>query len=71
MGISPEITSKSPFREDEFKVFLGRGVCMGGWVGWVGMGSGGVGNFPRISPRFPEHFLEIPENFREIPETST
>ena len=36
----------------------------GGWgVGWVGMGSGGVGKFPRILPEVSENFPGI---FREF-----
>ena len=36
----------------------------GGWgVGWVGMGSGGVGKFPRIFPEVSENFPGI---FREF-----
>ena len=32
----------------------------GGWgVGWVGMGSGGVGKVPRISPEVSENFPGI------------
>ena len=46
-----------------------RGV--GGWVGWVGMGSGGVGKFPRIYPELSENFLELSENFRGLPENLT
>ena len=46
----------------------------GGWgVGWVGMGSGGVGvagNFREFSRKFPRTFLEFSENFRGLPETS-
>ena len=44
----------------------------GGWgLGLVGMGSAGVGKFPRIFPEFPRNFLEFSENFRGLPETST